>query len=323
MKRALFVGIDKYPKIPLTCCKSDASALADILECNEDGSPNFSNRILLDIKKKGELKNAIKKCFSGDVEVELFYFSGHGVIDAIGGYLVTPDYEQDDWGVSMQEILSIVNKSNCKNKVVILDCCHAGYLGKVCVSEQSVEVIQEGVTILTASKSDESAYGKDGQSVFTKLLLEALEKGAADITGHITASGIYAYIDKALGPWDQRPVYKTNITQFMPLRTIYPQVELSILRRIPEYFVNPDDEYPLDPSFEDTNSPDIEHKLIQPYSNPTNIRIFKELQKLANVGLVAPCGGENHMYYAAINSKSCKLTSSGQRYWRIVKRKNL
>jgi hypothetical protein len=35
------------------------------------------------------------------------------------------------------------------------------------------------------------------------------------------------------------------------------------------------------------------------------------------VGLVAPVG-EEHMYYAAMNSKSCKLTTLGAQYWRHV-----
>ena len=36
------------------------------------------------------------------------------------------------------------------------------------------------------------------------------------------------------------------------------------------------------------------------------------------VGLVCPVG-EEHMYYAAMNSKSCKLTPLGQHYWNLVK----
>ena len=53
--------------------------------------------------------------------------------------------------------------------------------------------------------------------LFTSLLLEALKGGAADITGHITPGGIYAYIDKALGPWEQRPVFKTKCNSLYTL----------------------------------------------------------------------------------------------------------
>jgi hypothetical protein len=42
MKRALVVGIDDYPRNPLSGCINDAVAVANTLEKNGDGSPNFS-----------------------------------------------------------------------------------------------------------------------------------------------------------------------------------------------------------------------------------------------------------------------------------------
>ena len=74
----------------------------------------------------------------------------------------------------------------------------------------------------------------------------------------------------------------------------------------------------VNPSFEPTNSPDVQHKVIKPYANPTNTRIFSDLQKLEGIGLVIPVG-EEHMYFAAMNSKQCALTSVGKHYWRLVK----
>ena len=74
----------------------------------------------------------------------------------------------------------------------------------------------------------------------------------------------------------------------------------------------------LNPSYEYTNNPNIEHKVIEPYSINSNVDIFKNLQKLESAGLVCPVD-EEHMYYAAMNSKSCKLTPLGQHYWNLVK----
>ena len=153
--------------------------------------------------------------------------------------------------------------------------------------------------------------------MFTSLLLEALSGGAADITGHITPGGLYAYIDKALGPWEQRPVFKTNVTRFTSLRNVVPQVDISVIRKICSYFSTEDTELSIDPSFEPTNSPTVTHAVIQPYADPTNVRIFSDLQKLEGIGLVVPVG-EAHMYFAAMNSKSCALTSIGKQYWRLV-----
>ena len=47
------------------------------------------------------------------------------------------------------------------------------------------------------------------------------------------------------------------------------------------------------------------------------MKIFAELQKLEGVGLVVPVE-EEHMYFAAMKSKGCELTSIGKQYWRLV-----
>ena len=321
MRKALVVGINKYPTSPLKGCVNDAEAVSRILQRNGDNSPNFHIRTELDVETKGKLKGMIIDCFSRNDDVALFYFSGHGFIDSIGGYLVTPDYCQHDWGVSMHEILEIINDSQCKNKIIILDCCHSGFIGSISTGKQGITYIKEGVTILSASRSNESAVEINGHGVFTSLLIAALNGGAADITGHITPGGVYAYIDKALGPWQQRPLFKTNVMQFTSLRTVIPQVDVEVLRKIINYFSAPDIEFLLNPSFEPTNTQDVDHEVIEPFANETNIGIFKNLQQLESVGLIVPCE-EDHMYYAAMHSKSCKLTSIGQHYWHLV-RKNI
>ncbi|MGI6784174.1 MAG: caspase family protein [Aminivibrio sp.] len=318
MRKALVVGINQYLNCALDGCVNDANAIADCLARNGDGAVNFAVKKHLDILNKGTLKGYIAECFSGNADVALFYFSGHGYIDAVGGYIVTPDYKQNDMGVSMQDILAIVNNSKCKNKVVILDCCHAGFMGNITSTGQHAAAIGDGVTIMTSSKSDESAMEVGSQGVFTSLLIEALNGGASDVTGNITLGGIYAYIDKALGPWSQRPVFKTNVTRFSPIRTIAPQVDVSILRNLINYFPTSDAEFPLNPSYESTNSVDVEHEVIEPYADANNVGVFSDLQKLEGVGLIAPCG-EAHMYFAAMKSKSCKLTAVGQHYWRLVR----
>ncbi len=320
-RKALVVGIDDYSAVPLQGCVNDAEDMAALLSRNDDGSVNFSVQIKtskIHQINKSSLKSWISQCFAGDDEIALFYFSGHGQIDATGGYIVTPDYAPMDWGISMQDILSLANKSKCQNKIIILDCCHSGSVGAINTLDQHTAVINEGVTILTASKFDETAAEINGHGVFTALLAEALKGGAADITGNISPGNIYAYIDRALGPWEQRPVFKTNVKRFVSLRTATPPIDISVVRKITNYFKEPTVKLPLDPSFEPTNNNDVDHKVIEPYSIKSNTAIFKDLQMLESVGLVVP-DGTPHMYYAAMESKSCKLTSIGQHYWRLVK----
>ncbi len=175
-----------------------------------------------------------------------------------------------------------------------------------------------GVSILTSSTKEQLSYESNGQGVFTSLLLEALRGGAADVLGKITPGSIYAYIDQALGAWGQRPVFKTNVDNFISLRQVTPPIESTILRELPKMFKNPSEEVQLDPSFEDTNNPNVEHEWIEPYADTNNCAIFKKLQKLESVGLVLPVD-EEHMYFAAMHSKTCKLTSLGHHYWKLAK----
>ena len=323
MRKALVIGIDDYPSAALRGCVNDASALGSIIETNGDGSPNFDVRLITNVQTKAELKGYIKDLFAGDADTAIFYFSGHGYLDEYGGgYIVTPDYKINDEGILMDEILNIANESKVKNKVIILDCCHSGSFGSPKSLNGKTTQIGEGVSILTSSKADEVSMEVNGHGIFTNLLLDAMQGGAADLRGHITPGSIYSYIDQALGAWNQRPVFKTNITKFTSLRNVTAQVTIEVMRKLTTYFVAAENQLELNPSYEFTNDPKIEHNYIEPYANNSNVAIFKDLQKLASVGLVVPID-ESHMYFAALNSKACKLTALGYHYWRLVKEKRI
>lgn len=307
----MIVGINKYPTAPLKGCINDATAFAEMIEANSDGTPNFDIRLYTDVATRADLRGLIRKLFFDDSDTALFYYSGHGFLNELGGYIVTPDAKKHDEGISMDEILTVINESRSRNRIIILDCCHSGAMGAPQLNGGATH-IAEGVTILTASRNYEKAVEVNGQGLFTGLLLDALRGGAADVMGNITPGSVYAYIDQALGAWGQRPVFKTNITKFTTLRKITPRVSFEILRKITDYFPAATYEFPLDPEYEYT----------QPGSKEEKTAIFKNLQKFQSIGLVVPVG-EDHMYWAAMNSKSCKLTALGYHYWRLVKEKRI
>lgn len=321
MKKALVIGIDEYPICPLDGCVNDAFAISKLLETNGDGSRNFDVKMIPNISSKSDLLNLVEELFSGDADIALFYFSGHGT-EVGSGYLVTPDFHDRDLGVSMMEILSIANRSICKNKIIILDCCYSGKFGENAISDTKDSILGNGVTIMTSSSRNQvSIEDKNtGHGVFTELLIQGLNGSAADIGGNITPASLYSFVDQSLGAWEQRPVFKTNISRFLPVRTIEAKVPKAILRKLSNYFPNVTDEYNLDPSYEFTNTPELEHTIIEPFADENNVRKFKDLQLYESVGLVEPVGTE-HMYFAAMKSKSCKLTALGVHYWRLAKDK--
>jgi hypothetical protein len=322
-RKALVVGIDEYPQNPLHGCINDALAIKGLLEGNGDGSPNFDVKYSPNIGTHAELRTAIQKLFSGDSDIALLYFSGHGYYDkALGSYLVTPDLKEGSMGIPITDILTYANKSQCANKIIILDSCFSGSAGLIPALSSDASAISNGVTIMTASRSNEPSMEIGGHGVFTNLLIAALKGGAADVRGCITPGSIYAYVDQALGAWDQRPLFKTNVSQFVSVRTVAEHIPMQIIRELPLLFPSPDESLPLDPSYEYTNSPDDNHQVIEPYANRDHVLVFKKLQKLESAGLVLPVN-EEHMYFAAMNSKSCCLTEIGKHYWRLANEKRL
>lgn len=318
MKKALIVGLNNYPGRELEWCNNDAIAMKELIESNGDGSPNFEVVPIIDNCSKSNLMSAIGKLFADDADIALLYFSGHGA-DIDGGYLCTTDFSESNYGVKMTDVLEMANKSRCKNKVIILDCCFAAKMGESILLNNN-SVLGEGVTIIAASQSWQLSEEKRSiqHGIFTELLIQGLKGGAADIGGNITPASLYSFVDQSLGAWQQRPVFKTNISQFLPLRTIQAKVPKSILRKLSTYFENPTDEFKLDPSYEYTNALNIEHQVIEPYADAEHVNVFKELQLFESVGLVEPVGTE-HMYFAAMENKSCKLTALGLHYWKLSK----
>lgn len=318
-RKALVVGIDKYESAPLYGCVADANAVAEVLEKNGDGSPNFSIRLETNVESPHKLRQMVEECFSGDPEIALLYFAGHGGrCDATKSGFILSGQGYPEGQLSLDDILAVANGSKAKNRVILLDSCNSGCMGVPGVLGGTSSMLLEGLTILSACCSNECAEELNGRGTFTSLLVDALNGGAADVMGHVAPGGVYAYIDKALGPWDQRPVFRTNVNSFISLRKVVPQVPDSVLRQLPHLFNAPGARLPLDPSFEPTNSPDWEeHRIVEPYATKDNTEKFKILQQLEGIGLVRPVGVE-HMYFAAMESKSCELTALGKQYWRLA-----
>lgn len=318
MRKALCVGIDSYEHIDdLHGCVNDANAVKAALERNGDNTLNFDVRMLSATSEstyitKSALKDAISELFKGDSEIALFYFAGHGCIDEMGGYLCTSEISRADDSLSLNDIMYFASRSQAKNKVIILDSCFSGAIADN-IEMPNYAVLKEGTTILAACGKDEYSNEINNSGVFTSLLVEALYGGAMNLLGEVSPGSIYSYIDQSLGAWEQRPVFKANIKSFVCLRRNAPPIELNYLRRITEFFTSPSEEFQLDPTYEhDKHEADIQDII------PEHERDFGILQKYNRLNLVVPVGAE-HMYYAAINRKACKLTAQGQHYWKLVK----
>jgi len=322
MRKALVIGIDHYQHIPsLLGAVNDAHAVKAMLERHADGSVNFDVRLITgtgsgDLVARNVLKEAIRELFSGDGELALLYFAGHGYAESTGGYICAGDCQTGDDGVPLSEIMTLANKSELLNRIIILDSCHSGIAGDHAIMGTMAEIC-EGVTILTASTAEQYAEEKDGAGVFTNLLVDALGGAASNLVGDVTPGSVYAHVDQSLGSWGPRPVFKTNVNKFVSLRKIVPYLDLADLQRITEFFPEAGYKYELDPSYEperlETKS--MEESGVLP-PNAENTAVFAILQKYNHIGLLVPDGAP-HMWHAAMESKAARLTALGEHYRRL------
>lgn len=313
MRGALIVGIGHYSFGELKGCVKDAKDLSDVLRRDEFNKRNFD----IELKVSGEnepeisqksLRKSLIRLFSTNSEVALFYFSGHGTENNLGGYIVTQDAQQYNEGIAVAEILQLANESKARDKIIILDCCHSGHMGNLPLIKNDTAILSMGVSILTASTPSGNAYTSRDGSFFTSLIIQAMQGGAADILGKVSVPGIYSYLDQALGFFHFRPLFKSHVESLVSLRDCKPAVEIEVLHKMTEYFHTDDHLFQLDPEFEPTYDAHVVGKVI----------ILGHLQKYRDARLLIPVN-EVHMYDAVMNSKHCCLTPQGKYYWLLVK----
>ncbi|WP_309317715.1 protein kinase domain-containing protein [Streptomyces salinarius] len=225
---ALVVGIDSYkdrwPK--LSCSAHDADQVAAVLEMQEYG---FNVTLLQnDQATKTNILRWLLDAKNSGADKILFYFSGHGASTELGHYIVTFDNRDFDEGVSLPDILRILEPSDSQDSqvLVLLDCCHSGGAvtgrnGSVMrISELSnseilevVRQVESSSAVVAACSENQSAWEVNnlGHGIFTYYLLYSLTGAAADHTGSVTAHSIYEVISREMSKGssdkDQLPIF--------------------------------------------------------------------------------------------------------------------
>jgi len=156
----------------------------------------------------------IERFFNGKRpdDLLLLYFSGHGDLARWGSlYLIGKNTQQGllaSTAISSAFIKEVMNSSQSRRQVLILDCCHSGAFtrgtkGSSLARENMATLFEgRGRAILTAAGAAQSAWesneatGDKALSVFTRYLVQGLETGEADrdADGFITLDELYQYI---------------------------------------------------------------------------------------------------------------------------------
>jgi len=218
---AVMVGVNAYQDRDisnLTCCVADVEAVHRLLTDAAHG--DYRARLLLDTTPDtlptrnnvlAELANVAQA--ADEKDLLLFYFSGHGTIEAGEAYLVLSDARLTnlaDSAVPLHRVKSIMADSAAQAKVIILDACHSGArIGKAEVRMspdfmKRVFAEAEGLAILASCQQGQVSYEWEqaGQSAFTHYLLEGLT-GAADFDnkGFVTIQDINRHVADRVKVW--------------------------------------------------------------------------------------------------------------------------
>ena len=330
-RRALLVGINSYAHAAkLAGCVADAQAMRERLERHKDGKPNYECRGLLDTLEDGTpitraaLRAVCRELFEHFKGEVLLYFSGHGALTTAGGYLCTCDATPDDWGVPMQEIVQMASTSPARDMLLILDCCHSGDIANPALLNAKsmgdpLAVLREDMTVIAASRNTQVAVEAGGHGLFTAAVLDALDGGAADHLGWVTAPAIYAYVERRFGAWDQRPIYKAHTTGVTVVRECEPLIDRLKLHKLPELFPSPDVQYPLDPEYE----PEDEHGNLHEPVNPAKVAMAQLFKEYRDAGLLKATVPGEQLFWTARRGHTVELTARGREYWWLVRNKKV
>lgn len=323
---ALIVGINAYGGFnDLHFCVDDAKAMAKVLSRHKDDEKNFDCNLLLGRVgdppiTRSKLRTALEDLFSfqgGDV---LLYFSGHGFLSKTGGLLCTSDSTKNDWGIPMQEVVDRALQSPAHQILLILDCCHSGDIANPVTMRRGsgmnpLATLRENMTVIAASRATQEAIEAGGHSLFTAALLDALQGGAADHMGIVTAPSLYVYASRRFTAKDQRPVYKTNATEVLSVRRCEPLIERLQLRQLVTHFPDAHYKYPLDPEHE----PEDEHGKVKEPVNHEKVAIAQLFKIYRDAGLLKPTNPKRQLFWVARYSETVELTPLGREYWWLVK----
>jgi hypothetical protein len=209
---ALVVGINAYKYVsPLGYACNDAEVFADQLT-QRFGFPRDNIKLLLDkdasLKKIRGAMAELARDTGEDDRVVVFY-AGHGhTVPAHrreAGFLVPVDGKCDDTSslVPWDDLVSTSRIIRAKHVLFIMDACYGGLMGMRALSPGTARFARDMLSrysrqVLTAGKADEVVADcggpRNGHSMFTGHLLDALDGAITTNDGLVTANAVMAYV---------------------------------------------------------------------------------------------------------------------------------
>jgi formylglycine-generating enzyme required for sulfatase activity len=243
---AVVIGVNEYldPKIPgLKYCVADARRVFETLT-KHGGFESERVLLIADDQPRAHLRplrlnlhrqigDWLEHCRPEDTVV--IHFSGHGFVDddTGEGFLAPADCEKDNLratGFPTERLRQMLRDCQARQKLLILDCCHAGAVRSGEPTGATGEELSQsfakaqGLITLASSRKDEVSYewAAKQQGLFTYYLVEGLAGGADyDRDGVVNVDELYRYTFEKVPLAAQQEL---NARQ-RPVRVIGPDTE--------------------------------------------------------------------------------------------------
>ncbi|MEH2258532.1 nSTAND1 domain-containing NTPase [Nostoc sp.] len=226
---ALVVGINTYDRLKsFNAPAADGEAIAQILQQYGEfrvtrlpavkDKENETIRIGKQTKVSlTQLERAIVQLFKPDgkpPDTALLYFSGHGLRKNLGiqeGYLATSEVNPDagNWGLSLQWLRRLLQESEVRQQIVILDCCYSGEVLNFAEADPGDRGKGRDRCFIAASRDFEVAFEdiNSQHSVLTAALLKGLEPKQDRWVSNYTLVDL---LNQEHHPFPQRPIFANS-----------------------------------------------------------------------------------------------------------------
>ena len=217
----LLVGVDRYQDSQnLASLQYSALDCQGLGEALKEATASRNKQVIIhhDFARRLPRLNEVQQSISqitdaaGTEDTILFYFSGHGVLDAQTQQVVlcfsdTDTTQLTTTGLPLKSLLKQLSNCAASQQLVWLDACHSGGMTLRGTdlsdpSSQLVEVLRNKAAeskgfyaLLSCDRAQQSwEFPELGHGVFTYYLMRGLRGEAADAKGEIEADALYQYV---------------------------------------------------------------------------------------------------------------------------------
>ena len=213
-KFALLIGVSDYAEglSALPAATQDIAAFQQVLEAPNLGA--FDEVRLLPNPTRDDMASTVELWLAArqPEDLVLLFFSGHGLKDdrrelyfATGNTRKVDNQLVRSTAVAARTLHDFLRYSRPRQQVMILDCCFSGAFGDFIARDDGDIALQEqlaaeGRVVLTSTSAVDYAFEeKESElSVYTRYLVEGIEKGTADLNGDgfITVDELHAFASR-------------------------------------------------------------------------------------------------------------------------------